>query len=167
MRGTVFIAPVEPVPDGAMIDPAKGQFWCSWQDDGLASALEDVDIDGAEAAVEWGRKRSETVLIRLGHRGDTYFSAGAVHAEDDDGPLPLWPPHTPPSGGWWEPPKVPTLSEIEKVASDAASGVRSAEEAAVWAMDRMRPALEQDAPAEIRDGLLRLIDLIPPGLQRI
>ena len=60
-----------------------------------------------------------------------------------------------------------TLSEIEEVASEAASGVRSAEEAAIWAMDRMRPALDQDTPAEIRDGLLRLIDLIPPGLHRI
>lgn len=167
MRGTVFIAPVEPVPDGAMVNPATGRFWCSWQDEGLGRSIEDVDVDGAEAAVEWGRERSETVLIRLGHGGDTYFSAGTARARDDDDPLPLWPPQAPPSDGWWEPPKVPSLQEIEQVASEAASGTRPLEDAATWAMDRMRPALEHDAPAAIRDGLFRLVDLVPFATPRM
>src|SRR5206468_4526 len=52
-------------------------FWASWQDDDEPAALEDVELVGAEAAIHWGRARSCTVLIRLGNRGDTYFSAGS------------------------------------------------------------------------------------------
>ena len=99
MRGEVFISPVASVPaDGSMIDPATGRFWASWQDE-AEGTIEDIEVDGAEAAIEWGRERSETVYIRLGHRGDTYFSAGVVDAEDDDGPMPVWPPPGPPPGG--------------------------------------------------------------------
>jgi hypothetical protein len=100
-RGEVHIAPDAAVPGGSMIHPELGRFWASWQDDD--GVIEDVEIDGAEAAVAWGRERSDFVPIRLGHRGDTYFSAGEKHLEDDDGPLPRWPPAGPPPEGWWEP----------------------------------------------------------------
>lgn len=104
-RGTVYIAPVEPVPaDGSMIDPASAKFWASWQDEDADGPLDDVDLDGAGAAIAWGRERSSVVLIRLGNRGDTYFSAGEEHVEDDeDDPMPQWPPEGPPPGGWWDP----------------------------------------------------------------
>jgi hypothetical protein len=163
VRGTVFIAPVASVPDGAMIDPTKARFWVSWQDDDEPSFLGDDEVDGAEAAIVWGRERSDTVLIRLGHRGDTYFSAGSFHARADDGPLPVWPPTDPPPGGWWEPPKVPTLLEIEHVETQVASGERSAQDAANWAMDRLRPSIDENAPEDIRAALFRLIQLAPPG----
>jgi len=105
MRGAVYIAPVDEVPaDGSMVDPAVARFWASWQDDDLdgpAALLEEVDLDSADAAIAWGRKRSEIVLIRLGHRGDTYFSAGSSQPRDD--PMPAWPPPAPPPDGWWSP----------------------------------------------------------------
>lgn len=167
MRGTVFIAPVAPVPaDGSMIDPAAGRFWASWQEEGEPASLEDVELVGAEAAIAWGRERSETVLIRLGNRGDTYFSAGLAPAEDDDGPLPIWSPAWPPPGGWWEPPTCPTLGEIERVAAELASGTRSADDAARWAMDRLRPALEESAPDEIQTALLKTAEAAGTGLRR-
>ena len=54
MRGEVFIAPAAPVPaDGSMINPATARFWASWQDEAEPQALEDVELDGAEAAIEW------------------------------------------------------------------------------------------------------------------
>jgi hypothetical protein len=167
MRGEVFISPVAPVPaDGSMINPTTARFRASWQDEAEPQALERVELDGAEAAIEWGRDRSHIVWIRLGNRGDTYFSAGATHPEDDEGPVPVWPPAGPPPGGWWEPPTVPTLPEIERVAAEVASEMRSAEDAAHWATDRLRPVIEEGAPQEIRAALLRLVDLVPPGLQR-
>lgn len=125
-----------------MIDPETGRFWASWQDDDAEGVVEDIELDGAEAAIAWGRERSETVYIRLGHRGDTYFSAGAVHAEDDEGRLPLWPPAGPPPGGWWTPPVPPTLADVQAVAAEVARGERSAESAAAWALDRMGPTIE-------------------------
>lgn len=143
VRGEVFICPVAPVPsDGSMINPETGHFWASWQDEEVDGVLEDVELDGAEAAIEWGRERSETVYIRLGHRGDTYFSAGAVLAADDDGPMPAWPPTGAPPGGWWVPPVPPTLADVRAVVTEVAEGKRSAEDAAAWALDRMGPAIE-------------------------
>jgi hypothetical protein len=82
-RGTVFIAPVDAVPDGTTVDPKTAIFWSSWQDDGV---LEDAEIAGADSAVAWGRARSDRVFIRLGHTEDTYYSAGAEHVE-----YPEWP----------------------------------------------------------------------------
>ena len=104
-RGTVYIAPVEPVPaDGSMIDPETARFWASWQDEDADGPLDDADLVGAEAAITWGRERSPVVLIRLGNRGDTYLSAGEEHViDDEDDPIPLWPPKRPPHGGWWDP----------------------------------------------------------------
>ncbi len=103
MRGQVFIAPVAAVPaDGSMVDPERSRFWASWHDDNHESGVEIIEVDGAEAAIAWGRERSQIVLIRLGHRGDTYFSAGTTPVEHDDGPMPLWPPTAPPNG-WWQP----------------------------------------------------------------
>jgi hypothetical protein len=148
-----------------MINPATARFRASWQDEAEPRALERVELDGAEAAIEWGRTRSQIVWIRLGHRGDAYFSAGTTHPEGDE-PTPVWPPAGPPPGGWWEPPTVPTLQEIEQVAAEVASGLRSAEDAAHWAMDRLRPVIEESAPQEIRAALQRLVDLVPPGLHR-
>jgi hypothetical protein len=86
-----------------MVDPETSTFWASWQND--ERALEDVDIVGAENAIAWGRERADVVMIRLGHRGDTYFSAGAVYDPDDsdEPPHPAWPPLGPPPGGWYTP----------------------------------------------------------------
>ena len=142
-----------------MIDPATGLFWASWQDEGESATLEDVEFVGAEAAIAWGRERSEVVWIRLGHRGDTYFFAGGVaQPESDDEPVPDWPPDGPPSGGWWEPPTCPTLPEVERIASEVASGTRSAEDAASWAWDRMDPTITERAPSSVVDALHRLIE---------
>src|SRR5512133_3332565 len=84
-----------------MVDPATARFWVSWQDDDLDDAIEKDDILGAESAVAWGRERTDVVLIRLGHRSDTYYSAGAVHEEpeDEEERLPIWPPAGPPHRG--------------------------------------------------------------------
>jgi hypothetical protein len=97
-RGTVFIAPSALFPaDGRMVDPDKARFWVSWQGDDADDVLEEDDIVGANAAIEWGRQRADVVLIRLGHSGDTYFSAAVVHEEHDEGEelLPIWPPSSP------------------------------------------------------------------------
>jgi hypothetical protein len=77
-RGEVYIGPSAHFePDGRMVDPETSLFYASWQDNRV---LEDEDdIRGAEAAIEWGRERSDYVIIRLGHRGDTFFSAGTKH----------------------------------------------------------------------------------------
>src|SRR4051794_14796621 len=41
-------------------------------------------------AIAWARARTKVVVVRV---GNTHYSAGAIHAEDDeDSPLPLWPP---------------------------------------------------------------------------
>jgi hypothetical protein len=61
-----------------MIDPSTGRFGASWQYEDEPAELEGVELVGAEAAIRWGRERANTVLIRLGNRGDTYFSAGSV-----------------------------------------------------------------------------------------
>lgn len=101
-RGNVYIGPSAHFePDGRMVDPATSLFWVSWQNDRV---IEDDDIRGADAAIEWGRQRSDYVFIRLGHRGDTWFSAGAKHPPDNpDEPLPIWPPSGPPPEGWYTP----------------------------------------------------------------
>jgi hypothetical protein len=50
--------------------------------------------DSVDDAIAWGRERAPIVLVRI---GNTHYSAGALHAEDDeDNPLPLWPPETVP-----------------------------------------------------------------------
>lgn len=103
-RGVVYVCPSASFPaDGRMVDPETATFWASWQTG--EEALEDVDIVGAENAIGWGRERADVVYIRLGHRGDTYFSAGDSEEEGDfdDPPPPRWPPAGPPSGGWFEP----------------------------------------------------------------
>jgi hypothetical protein len=160
VRGEVFIAPVAPVPsDGSLIDPATGLFWASWQDEGESAALEDVELVGADVAIAWGRERSESVWIRLGNRGDTYFFAGSgMQPESDDEPIPDWPPAGPPPGGWWEPPTCPTLPEVERVAAEVTSGIRSAKDAALWAWDRMYPSITEGAPSPIVEALHRLIE---------
>jgi hypothetical protein len=109
-RGTVFIAPAAIFPaDGRMVDPESGRFWVSWQnDDDDEGLIADDEIIGAEAAIAWARERSSDVVIRLGHRGDTYFWAGegVEPVEDsDDEPLPVWPPAGPPPSGWYTPPE--------------------------------------------------------------
>ena len=43
----------------------------------------------ADEAIAWARERADIVFVRI---GNTHYSAGALHAEDDeDQPLPLWP----------------------------------------------------------------------------
>jgi hypothetical protein len=97
-RGIVWISPAAlAVPSGGMVDPDSSLFVVSWQDSG---PLEHTQISGAEAAIAWGRKRSERVVIRLGHDGpDTYFSAG--DREDDE--FPRWPPPRRARPDWWSP----------------------------------------------------------------
>jgi hypothetical protein len=97
-RGIVWISPAEgAVPSGRMVDPDSSLFVASWQDTG---PLEHTEITGAEAAIAWARKRSERVVIRLGHDGpDTYFSAG--DREDDE--FPRWPPPRRAASDWWSP----------------------------------------------------------------
>lgn len=100
-RGTVYIAPSAfDVPTGRMVDPETSLFWVSWQDETADDVVESRDdIVGAEAAIAWGRERADVVVIRLGHRGDTYFSAGDI----PDPSMPPWPPRTPPAEGWFTP----------------------------------------------------------------
>jgi hypothetical protein len=105
-RGAVYIAPSASFPaDGRMVDPDSARFWISWQDDEADEAIEDDEVLGAQAAIAWGCERSDVVVIRLGHRGDTYFSAGAVHpeSEDEEERMPMWPPEEPPPEGWYAP----------------------------------------------------------------
>lgn len=103
-RGEVHISPDIDyrIPEGRLIDPARARFSASWQDD--HGEIESAEFEGADAAVAWGRERSDFVLIGLGWRSDLYFSAGETHISDpEDGPLPTWPPAKPPSEGWWPP----------------------------------------------------------------
>jgi hypothetical protein len=51
-----------------MVDPDNALFWVSWQDD---AALEDEFVNGADAAITWGRERAS----RLGGE-----HAGALRA---------------------------------------------------------------------------------------
>jgi hypothetical protein len=127
-RGTIYIAPVASyLPSGWMVDPEVSTFSVSWQDwdeDTQTGELLEHggEIAGAEAAIAWGRERSDQVLIRLGHTEATYFSAGHVHLTDQlDGPgraLPIWPPDGPPPEGWWTP-SVEAAAEAEAVKSAA------------------------------------------------
>jgi hypothetical protein len=110
-RGTIYIAPVASyVPSGRMVDPDTSSFsvsWQDWDDDTQTGELLEHggEVAGAEAAIAWGRERSDRVLIRLGHTEATYFSAGHVHCTDQtDGGgrvLPVWPPDSAPAEGWW------------------------------------------------------------------
>jgi hypothetical protein len=108
-RGTVFIAPqADHLPAGRWVDAVSTTFWVSWQawDDGhqRGEMLEDDDVSGAEAAIAWGRERSDRVLIRLSHDRDSQFSAGVVDlTERTDGtgrPYPRWPPASGVEAGW-------------------------------------------------------------------
>ncbi|MDQ1461983.1 MAG: hypothetical protein QOI08_3467 [Actinomycetota bacterium] len=128
-----------------MVDPRTALFRASWQDEGEPDTLGDIEDVGAEVAIAWGRARSEIVLIRLGHRGNTYFSAGVVNATDDDGPMSLWPPDGPPPEGWWTPLAVPSLVEAEEVARAAEEGRMQPEAAALWAFDRIGATIEAGA----------------------
>jgi hypothetical protein len=93
------------MPEGAvrLADPISTMFWVSWQDNDREGVVEDGDIVGADAAIAWGRERSDNVVIRLGHREGTFFWAGDAPPPLEDGePLPLWPP-VEPLEGWWVP----------------------------------------------------------------
>jgi hypothetical protein len=155
VRGKVFISPVASVPHGEMIDPRVGRFSASWQDEDAEGLVEDVELDGGEAAIAWGRQRSDTVYIRLGRTEDTYVSAGSVHR---DATLPVWPPSAVPPGGWWVVPDPPTLAEIQAVAAEVAGGERSTENAVRWATDRIEPTLDADGDPRIVSALLDLTD---------
>jgi hypothetical protein len=153
MRGEVHIAPVAQVPAGSMIDPETGLFFASWQEPDRA--LEDIELVGADAAILWGRARAETVIIRLGHRHNDFFSAGDSLAEGEGGPLPTWPPSTP-QAGWWTPPRLPSMAEVEQVEADVAAGKLSADDAARWAQARLDPAIIEEAPKDVTFALARL-----------
>jgi hypothetical protein len=96
----VVIDPVDFVPNGSLVDPARGRFVASLQ--GPDRVIDEIEVEGAEAAILWGRARAQVVTIRLGSRGDCIFSAGDVVARDEDEPLRQWPPD-PPAEGWWVP----------------------------------------------------------------
>jgi hypothetical protein len=122
-----------------MLDPAVSDFWVSWQD---RAALADDVITGAENAIAWGRERSETILIRLGHSSGTYFSAGTKLPDpsdewlDEPWPPPPWPPQEPPEG-WWYPPPLPTLNEVAEEARKLAAGEIRQHSAREWAEVRL------------------------------
>ena len=141
-----------------MVDPGTGLFFASWQGDGIVedSVLEEIELVGAEPAVLWGRARAERVIIRLGHRHDTFFSAGDAPVEDDDGLMPAWPPAGPPDGGWWQPPPRPTLAEVEQVTAEVDAGTLSVDEAAQWALAWLDPAIEEEAAEGVIDALAQL-----------
>ena len=152
MRGEVHIAPVASVPAGSLVDPETGLFWASWQDPDRA--LEDIELVGADAAILWGRARAETVIIRLGHRHDDFFSAGDSSAAGENGSLPTWPPSTP-QAGWWTPPRRPSSAEVEQVEAAVAAGKLSVDEAARWAQARLDPAISEAAPENVTIALAR------------
>jgi hypothetical protein len=112
-RGSVYIAPVASyLPSGRMVDPQASIFSVSWQDwDNETQAGELIEdggeVAGAEAAIAWGRGRSDRVLIRLGHTDETHFSAGYLHLTEQTSregrTFPTWPPEGPPPEGWWIP----------------------------------------------------------------
>jgi hypothetical protein len=108
----VFISPDDPVPaDGSMVNPETAVFRAHVEEEvgGRSSPGEETKVTGAEAAIAWGRERASVVWIRLGNRGDTYFSAGQEHPADDEPEefVRHWPPEGPPTGGWWKPPPSP------------------------------------------------------------
>jgi hypothetical protein len=111
--GTVFIVPVVSyLPSGRLVDPATSSFWVHWEDwddkreEGVILA-DGGNIEGADAAIAWGRERCDRILIRLGRTPESHFSAGYVHlTENTDGsgePFPVWPPDGIPPEGWWSP----------------------------------------------------------------
>jgi hypothetical protein len=160
-RGEVFISPADPVPaDGSMVDPSSSEFNVSWQDEGESWPLEDALVRGAEAAIAWGRERSAVVWIRLGNRGDTYFSAGAEHPADDDPEevVPHWPPAGPPADGWWSLPPMPTLADIEAIAAAVRAKSMTEEAAARWADERLS-ALVRWGVTPDRGLMQALVDL--------
>jgi hypothetical protein len=134
-RGEVWICPRGYVPPGRLTDPESTDLWVSWQDEGLRQALEDDAVLGVPAAVEWGRKRAEVVMIRLGHHEGSYFSAGDRHPADAEG-VPHWPPAAPPPEGWWIPPPAPTAEDVSAIARRVEHGELSAADAAAWAHER-------------------------------
>ena len=149
------------VPAGSMVDPETGLFWASWQEPDRA--LEDIELVGADGTILWGRARAETVIIRLGHRHNDFFSAGDSLAEGEDGPLPTWPPSTP-QVGWWTPPRVPSLAEVEQVDAEIAAGTLSADEAARWALARLDPVVSEEAPKDVTLALARLASTSKIGI---
>jgi hypothetical protein len=155
-RGTVWIAPDGYVPAGRMIDPEATDFWVSWQDDDRA--LEDDAVRGADAAIEWGRKRSRVVMIRLGHSAGTYFSAGderpAVERDDPNWPVPAWPPEGPPTGGWWSPPPARTLDQVAAKSELAQRDELDRQAAREWAEELL--LTYRDLGAEVARALWAL-----------
>ena len=125
------------MPRGRMVEPENADYWVSWQD---AADPEDDVVHGAAAAVAWGRKRSSVVMIRLGHSQGTYFSAGDEHPADRDDAeehVPHW-PATEPRDGWWCPPPVPSLAEVEQMVARVAGGDVARSDAAEWADERLQ-----------------------------
>jgi hypothetical protein len=129
-RGEVWISLEGWVPPGRMIDPDTADFGASWQDDG---SLEDEVLHGAAAAVEWGRERSDVVMIRLVHHEGSYFSAGERHLAD----VPHWPPPGAPPEGWWTPPPIPTLEDVTAKVESVQRGETDPAEARSWAKEQL------------------------------
>ena len=160
-RGVVNVSQLDPVPaDGSMVDPAVSAFRVSWEDESAPEPLEEAIVQGAEAAIDWGRERSPVVGIRLGNRGDTYFSAGDEHPTDGDPDefRPHWPPDGPPPEGWWSLPPIPSREEVEAMARRVAAGEVAEAEGARWADDRLRAISHWEADVE-GETLVALVGL--------
>ena len=79
---------------------------------GTAGVDEEGAFDTVDAAIAWGRERTEVVLVRLGNDFEATYSAGTRPATwfvDGSGwAFPPWPPSTwpdyagPPEPGWPE-----------------------------------------------------------------
>jgi len=137
-----------------MVDPAVSRFWVSWQrHTDPRGILEDDVIEGADAAIAWGRARSEVILIRLGNRGDTCFSAGVRHPADNSAveQVPHWPPAGRPPDGWWAPPRRPDRTAIRSIRISVASGELDAAEAKAWAELRLHVYGYDLDPETVRD----------------
>jgi hypothetical protein len=108
-RGVVYIAPTAHyVPPGRLVDPERSSFHVHWEDPDLPETLANAgEIVGATEAIRWGRERCDSVLIRLAHTLESYYSAGEVPlTENVDGTgrqFPIWPPAQRPPEGWWTP----------------------------------------------------------------
>ena len=94
-----------------MVDPEASIFevhWEAWDDETLTGEMlaSGGEMEGAEAAIAWGRERCDRVLIRLAHSDESHFSAGRIQLTESAGSgraFPTWPPDSPPPDGWWTP----------------------------------------------------------------
>ena len=56
--------------------------WQAACDRGTRETFEEAGFDAVEDALAWARQRAEIVLVRLGSIEETFYSAGAVRANE-------------------------------------------------------------------------------------